>query len=160
MGETQVLIPGSGKSPGEWNSGPLQCSCLENLMTEEPGRQHSTRSQRVKHDWPTSLSLFTTVRESLCKATKTQLSQKLIKFFKWLECDDVSLWFQNLPIPPSIRVASDPALPLAHPQPFDPSHSPQIHPSHPFLRHPWAHQLTSSSLWYHVLNEAFPHHPI
>ena len=26
------LIPGSGRSPGEGNSNPLQCSCLENSM--------------------------------------------------------------------------------------------------------------------------------
>ena len=25
-------IPGSGRSPGEWNGYPLQCSCLENSM--------------------------------------------------------------------------------------------------------------------------------
>ena len=26
------LIPGSGRSPGEWNGFPLQYSCLENFM--------------------------------------------------------------------------------------------------------------------------------
>ena len=26
------LIPGSGRSPGEWNGYPLQYSCLENSM--------------------------------------------------------------------------------------------------------------------------------
>ena len=26
------LIPGSGRSPGEGNGNPLQCSCLENPM--------------------------------------------------------------------------------------------------------------------------------
>ena len=26
------LIPGSGRSPGERNGNPLQCSCQENLM--------------------------------------------------------------------------------------------------------------------------------
>ena len=25
-------IPGSGRSPGEWNGNTLQCSCLENPM--------------------------------------------------------------------------------------------------------------------------------
>ena len=34
----QGLIPGIGKSPGEGNGNPLQYSCLENSMTEEPGR--------------------------------------------------------------------------------------------------------------------------
>ena len=31
-------IPGSGRSPGEGNGNTLQYSCLENPMTEEPGR--------------------------------------------------------------------------------------------------------------------------
>ena len=30
-------IPGLGRSPGEGNGNPLQYSCLENPMTEEPG---------------------------------------------------------------------------------------------------------------------------
>ena len=29
------LIPGSGRSPGEGNGNPLQCSCLENPMDRE-----------------------------------------------------------------------------------------------------------------------------
>ena len=32
MRETWVLIPGLGRSPGEGNGNPLQCSCLENPM--------------------------------------------------------------------------------------------------------------------------------
>ena len=28
--ENQDSIPGSGRSPGKWDSYPLQCSCLEN----------------------------------------------------------------------------------------------------------------------------------
>ena len=31
------LISGSGSSPEEGNGNPLQYSCLENPMTEEPG---------------------------------------------------------------------------------------------------------------------------
>ena len=31
------LIPGSGRSPGEGNGDPLQYSCLESSMEEEPG---------------------------------------------------------------------------------------------------------------------------
>ena len=30
-------IPGSGRSPGGGHDNPLQCSCLENPMAEEPG---------------------------------------------------------------------------------------------------------------------------
>ena len=29
------LFPGSGRSPGEGNGNPLQCSCLENPMDRE-----------------------------------------------------------------------------------------------------------------------------
>ena len=32
MQETEVLIPGSRRFPGEENGYPLQCSCLENPM--------------------------------------------------------------------------------------------------------------------------------
>ena len=32
MRETRGLIPGSGRSPGEGNSNPLQYSCLENSI--------------------------------------------------------------------------------------------------------------------------------
>ena len=35
------LIPGLGRSPGERNNNPLQCFCLGNPMTEEPGRLQS-----------------------------------------------------------------------------------------------------------------------
>ena len=38
---------------------PLQYSCLENPMDEEPGGLQSMGSQRVGHDGATSLSLFT-----------------------------------------------------------------------------------------------------
>ena len=37
-------IPGSGRSSGEGNGNPLQYSCLDNPMTEEPGRLQSIRS--------------------------------------------------------------------------------------------------------------------
>ena len=43
-------IPGLERSPGEGNGNPLQYSCLENPMMEEPGRLQSMGSQRVGHD--------------------------------------------------------------------------------------------------------------
>ena len=49
-------IPGLGRSPGEGNGSRLQYSCLENPMDPEPGRLPSMGSQRVGHDWTTSLS--------------------------------------------------------------------------------------------------------
>ena len=44
-------IPGSSRSPREGNVHPLQCSCLESPMTEEPGGLQSMGSQRVRHNW-------------------------------------------------------------------------------------------------------------
>ena len=62
-------IPELGRSPGEGNGNPLQYSCLENPMeggawwaTVHGVAKSQTRlshftSQRVRHDWATSLSL-------------------------------------------------------------------------------------------------------
>ena len=50
--EEHVLI-------GEGNGTPLQYSCLENPMDEEPGRLQFMGSRRIQQDWATSLSLFT-----------------------------------------------------------------------------------------------------
>ena len=44
---------------GEGNGNPLQYSCLENPMDEGACRLRSMGSLRVRHDWATSLSLFT-----------------------------------------------------------------------------------------------------
>ena len=44
-------IPGLGRSPGGGNDNPLQYSCLENPMDEEPGGVKSMRSQRVGHNY-------------------------------------------------------------------------------------------------------------
>ena len=42
-----------GKIPGGGHGNPLQCSCLENPWTEEPGRLQSVGLQRVRHNWAT-----------------------------------------------------------------------------------------------------------
>ena len=47
------------KDGKEGNGIPFQYSCLENPWTEEPGRLQSMGSLTVRHDWVTSLSLFT-----------------------------------------------------------------------------------------------------
>ena len=41
------LVPGSGKTSWRGNGYPLQYSCLENSMDEEPGGPQSVGSQRV-----------------------------------------------------------------------------------------------------------------
>ena len=43
-------IPGLRRSPGEGNGNPVQYSCLENPMDEEPGGLESIVSPRVEHD--------------------------------------------------------------------------------------------------------------
>ena len=43
-------IPGLGRSPREGNCYPLQNSCLENSLTQEPGRLQSMGWQRVGHN--------------------------------------------------------------------------------------------------------------
>ena len=40
-------VPRLGRSPGEGNANPLQYSCLENPMDEEPGGLLSTGLQRI-----------------------------------------------------------------------------------------------------------------
>ena len=44
------LFPQLGRSLREGNANLLQCSCLENSMTEEPGGLQSMGSQRVRHN--------------------------------------------------------------------------------------------------------------
>ena len=53
-------IPGLGRlgrSPGEGNGNPLQDSCWRIPRMEESGGLQSMGSQKVGHDWATSLSL-------------------------------------------------------------------------------------------------------
>ena len=52
------LIPGLGRFPGEGNGNPLQYSCLENPVDRRAWcRLLYMGSQRVGHNWETSLSL-------------------------------------------------------------------------------------------------------
>ena len=44
------LIPKFGRSPGGGHGNPLQYSCPENPMTEEPSGLQSIASHRVGHD--------------------------------------------------------------------------------------------------------------
>ena len=47
------LIPGSGSSPGEGHSNPLQYSCLENLMDKGAWQATVHGVARVRHDLAT-----------------------------------------------------------------------------------------------------------
>jgi len=77
-------IPGSGRSPGEGNSNALQYSCLENPM--ERGAWWATvhGSQRVGHDWATSLSL-NMVKRLLLKELVFSFG-KFFSLFFWFRC--------------------------------------------------------------------------
>ena len=48
-------IPGSGRSPGEGNSNPLQYSCLENSMDRGGWQASCKELQRVGHAWATNM---------------------------------------------------------------------------------------------------------
>ena len=45
-------IPGLGRSPGEGNGNPLQCSCLENSI-DRGARQATVHGIAVTHNWET-----------------------------------------------------------------------------------------------------------
>ena len=47
-------IPGLGRSPGEGNGNPLQCSCLENPMDRGACRATVHGVARVRCDWATT----------------------------------------------------------------------------------------------------------
>ena len=58
---SSILKEGSGRSSGERNGNPTHSSILAWRIpwTEEPGGLQSMGSQRVGHDWATSLFTFT-----------------------------------------------------------------------------------------------------
>ena len=45
-----VSIPGSGRSPGEGNGNPLQCSCLGNPRDRGAWQATVLENTRVRHD--------------------------------------------------------------------------------------------------------------
>ena len=55
VGDTGSIL-GLGRSPGEGNGNPLQYSCLENSMDRRAWQAIVYGSQRVGHNWATSLS--------------------------------------------------------------------------------------------------------
>ena len=57
-------VPGSGRSPGEGNSYPFQCSCLENSMDRGAWWTAVHGVARVRRDWVTNT--FTCTYHSVC----------------------------------------------------------------------------------------------
>ena len=71
-------IPGLGRSPGEGNGSPLQYSCQENPLTEDPASLQSVRSQRVgtRLKW---LSTHTAYMYVFCTHSCTCLVNRIIQ---------------------------------------------------------------------------------
>ena len=79
-------VPGSGRSSGEGNGN--QYLCLENPMDGGAGRLQSMGSERVGHDWATSLSpLVSTVGCCFCFGS---ISSFFLELF--LYCSPVTYW--------------------------------------------------------------------
>ena len=68
-------IPGSGRSHGEGNGNPLQYSCLENPMDRGALWAIVHGSQRVGHNWATSLS-DDLIRCGPCTQDKVKTNEK------------------------------------------------------------------------------------
>ena len=90
-------IPGFGRSAGEGNGNPLQYSCLENPMDRRVCRLQSTGSQRIGHDWATSLThslpsvyLFWTVHDNFWRGRQYCRKLKLEGPRRWSR-----LWFSS-----------------------------------------------------------------
>ena len=64
-----VSIPGSGRSPGEGNSNPLQYSCLENPMDGEAwyAMVHGVAKSQTKLSDSTFFHLYTIKYQSSCE---------------------------------------------------------------------------------------------
>ena len=69
-----VLIPGSGRSPGEGHGNPLQYSCLENPI--DRGACQATTVHRVA-DSQTQLEQLSTAHTAQCE----KQTQNLVAFF-------------------------------------------------------------------------------
>ena len=72
-------IPGLGRSPGERKWQPTPVSLPGKLWTEEPGRLQSMGSQRVGHDWATSLTSLhcLALKPSFCSQIMTALIKQV-----------------------------------------------------------------------------------
>ena len=71
-------IPGSGRSPGEWNGNPLQYSCLENPMDRGAWWATVHGVARIKHDLVTKPRKSKTVFNFYINRLFTYLTYDLI----------------------------------------------------------------------------------
>ena len=121
-------IPGSGRSPGEGTSNPLQNSCLENAM----GRgAWQTMGGRVGHDWATT---WCDVWQSVQKRTKDCLNKHIRSEFP------ISVQFSLSVMSYSLRPHG-----LQHTRPPCSSPTPRVHPN-PCPLSRWCYPTISSSV--------------
>jgi hypothetical protein len=93
-----VSAHGLGRSPGEGNGYPLQYSCLENPMDEEPGGLWSMGLQRVGQDWANNTFTFLYICISLIFSIIKQC--KALFWVAMLYCNlDVYQRFRLLIVP-------------------------------------------------------------
>ena len=76
------LIPGWGRSPGEGMATHSSTLAWRIPWTEEPSRLQSMRSQRVGHDWATSLSLS----RRPTRSSRTNTQKRCPFYHRGLEC--------------------------------------------------------------------------
>ena len=89
------LIPGSGRSPGEGNGKPLQCSCLENPMDRGPWRatvQGGHKESDMTEHKAKPIGLFSSswvhMKKEMIKRTP-----KLQRNFTWFSGIYFLVWF-------------------------------------------------------------------
>ena len=67
--DSDSIPAGSGRSPGGGHGNPLQYSCLENPMEEEPGGLQSMGPQRVGHNYS---NLTRTLQDTCSESQRRQ----------------------------------------------------------------------------------------
>ena len=79
---------------GEGNGNPLQCSCLENPRTGEPGGLPSLGSHRVGHDWSDLAAAAAAV--TMLNDLRTLAHTVLAKRHHWIYFTDGKLRFNKV----------------------------------------------------------------
>ena len=83
------FIPGSGRSPGGQHGNPLQNSCLENPMPEEPGRLQSIGSQsqtRLSDSGQHSITVISVCGRAYSEQVRRKLNSLIIPPTKVTRC--------------------------------------------------------------------------
>ena len=83
MRETQVRSLGWEKPPGEGKGNHSSILAWRIPWIKEPGRLKSIGSQRVRHDWTTTLSFFLLWRNRILPSLR--FTFKCIKLSRWLD---------------------------------------------------------------------------